>query len=103
MVDMHKVRREAMRWNILLTLHYNTPYTMPEQRVGEVVSAIYPDNTPQELRRELEYLAGHELITLTKQPSGTWFANLNALGVDFVEYTIEPILGITRPVKYWSA
>jgi hypothetical protein len=103
MVDMHKVRREAMRWNILVTLHYNAPYTMPEQRVGEVIQALYPDSTLQELRRELDYLARHDLVTITKQPSGVWFADLDALGVDFVDYTSAAIPGIARPVKYWGA
>ena len=51
--------------------------------------AIYPDTTPLELRRELDYLADRKMVDLGEKPSGDWFADLTRLGVDPVEYTVE--------------
>lgn len=55
-----------------------------------------------EVRRELDYLADRKLVTLDKQPSGTWFADITHYGVDIAEYTCECYPGIARPAKYWS-
>lgn len=102
MADLAKIRREGMRWNLINTLNKFRPYTTPEQRVTEVMQAIYPDATALEVRRELDYLADRELLTLDKQPSGTWFADLTRYGVDIAEYTLPCDPGIARPVKYWA-
>ncbi|MBP2844452.1 MULTISPECIES: hypothetical protein [Dickeya] len=102
MVDVLRVRRESMRWNLLLTLNKARPYTSNENFLLDVMRAIYPDTTALELRRELDYLADRKMIELVKQPSGTWFADLTRLGVDLVEYTVECGPGIARPEKYWS-
>ena len=64
---------------------------------------IYPNATALELRQQLEYLQDRKLLDLTKQPSGMWFADLNRLGVDIAEYTIECQAGIARPEKYWES
>ena len=101
MVDQAKVRRESMRWNILLTLNNARPIGAYEELVLSTIQAIYPDATALELRRELDYLAGRELIRLDKQPSGKWFAGLTRHGVDLAEYTIDCEPGIARPAKYW--
>lgn len=102
-IDMTRVRRESLRWSLLVALNKTRPYTANEQLLLDVSRAIYPDATPLELRQELDYLADCELVELNKQPSGTWFADLTRIGVDVVEYTVECGPGIARPVKYWSA
>ncbi len=102
MSDMAKIRREGMRWNLINTLNKFRPYTTPEQRITEVMQAIYPDTTMMEVRRELDYLAERELLSLDKQPSGTWFADLTRAGIDIAEYTVDCAPGIARPVKYWA-
>ncbi|MNW20815.1 hypothetical protein D3C71_2213900 [compost metagenome] len=61
----------------------------------------YPNATELELRRELDYLADRELVKLTKEPSGRWFATLTRYGTDVVEYTVDCEPGIARPSKYW--
>lgn len=76
MTDVAKVRRESMRWNLIATLDKARPYTTNEQFLLEVMRAIYPDVTPMEVRRELDYLADRQLVALDKQPAGTWFADL---------------------------
>ena len=40
-------------------------------------------------------------MTLNKEPSGRWFAELNRHGTDVAEYTVECDPGIARPQKYW--
>ena len=102
MVDHVKVRRESMRWNLINTLDKARPHTSSEQFLLDVMRAIYPDATALEVRRELDYLADRKLVTLEKQPAGTWFADLTHYGVDLAEYTSECYPGIARPEKYWS-
>ncbi|MCY1423737.1 hypothetical protein D3C76_513910 [compost metagenome] len=102
MIDPAKARRESMRWCILLTLNTSRPVDPHEAVVLATVQGVYPDATPLELRKELDYLADRLLVTLDRQPSGPWIAGLTSLGVDVAEYTVECLPGIARPVKYWS-
>lgn len=102
MVDQSKVRRESMRWNILLTLNNARPIGAYEELVLSTIQAIYPDATALELRRELDYLADRSLVELKKEPSGRWFADVTRYGVDIAEYTVDCEPGIARPVKYWA-
>ncbi|WP_448757112.1 hypothetical protein [Aggregatibacter sp.] len=99
---MEKARREGMRWRLLNTLHKAMPYTTSEQFLCDVMAGIYPNVTPHEIRQQLEYLSDCKLVELTKQPLGVWFADINRLGVDIVEYTIDSQAGIARPEKYWA-
>lgn len=100
-IDPAKVRRESLRWYILLTLNTSRPVDPHEAVVLSTVQGIYPDATALELRRELDYLADRLLVTLVKSPSGPWVAGLTALGVDIAEYTVVCRAGIARPEKYW--
>lgn len=100
--DIAKVRRESLRWLILLTLNNARPMGAQEAPILSVAQAMYPDATPLELRRELDYLAGRDLVTLTRSPSGPWHAVLTRFGVDLAEYTIPCEPGIARPEKYWT-
>ncbi len=102
MVDITRVRREYLRWSLLVALNKTRPYTASETLLLEVSRAIYPDTTQLELRRELDYLADRKMVELERRPSGDWFADLSRLGVDIVEYTVECSPGIARPEKYWS-
>ena len=101
-VDMAKVRRESMRWTILLTLNNARPVGAYEELVLATIQAVFPDATPLEIRRELEYLADRALVKLVKEPSGRWFGELTRYGVDLAEYTLDCEPGIARPVKYWA-
>lgn len=101
MVDQVKIRRESMRWNILLILNNARPVGAYEELVLSTMQAIYPDASALELRRELDYLADRALVSLIKEPGGRWFADLTRDGVDIAEYTVDCQPGIARPVKYW--
>lgn len=100
-IDHARLRREALRWLILLTLNNARPVGAFEAVVLSVAQSEYPDATPLELRREMDYLDERELVKIDKQPSGKWFAELTRHGVDVAEYTVNCEPGIARPAKYW--
>lgn len=99
--DMARIRREGLRWLILLTLNNARPLGAYEGLILTVAQSEYPDATPLELRRELDYLADRELVKVAKEPGGRWHADLTRFGTDIAEYTIDCEPGIARPVKYW--
>lgn len=101
MTDTAKVRRESMRWKILLILNSAHPVRAREELVLAALQSAYPDTTVLELRRELDYLADRELVALNKDSSGRWFADLTRHGSDVAEYTVDCDPGIARPQKYW--
>lgn len=100
-IDQAKIRRESLRWLILLTLNNARPVGAYEMPILAVAQSEYPDATPLEIRRELDYLADRQLVELTKEPSGRWFADLTRYGIDIAEYTIDCEPGIARPARYW--
>ena len=100
-IDHSKVRRESLRWLILLTLNNARPMGAQEGPILSVAQSVYPDATQLELRRELDYLHGRELVQVVKSPSGPWHAELSRHGVDVAEYTVDCEPGIARPAKYW--
>lgn len=101
-IDHARVRREALRWLILLTLNNARPMGAFESVVLSVAQSEYPDATALELRREMDYLADRELVEVEKRPDGRWRAELTRIGVDVAEYTVECEPGIARPAKYWA-
>lgn len=103
MPDIQKIRRESIRWIILLTLNNARPTPWYENRVLVVVRAEYPDITQPEMRREMDYLATRQLIKVVRQPDGVWLCELTRDGVDVVEYTVDVDPGIARPEKYFNA
>jgi hypothetical protein len=100
-IDHTRLRREALRWLILLTLNNARPIGAFEGLILSVAQSEYPDATAMELRRELDYLGERELVKVDKQPTGRWFAMLTRHGVDLAEYTVSCEPGIARPAKYW--
>lgn len=103
MVDLTKVRRENVRWQILLTLNNARPIGAFEKLILSVIQAEYPDATQQEIRRELDYLHDRDLVRIERRPDGRWFSEILRFGVDLVEYTIPCEPGIARPEKYYDA
>lgn len=100
-IDHARLRREGIRWLILLTLNNARPIGAFEGSILLVTQSEYPDATELELRRELDYLADRELVRIEKQPAGRWAASLTRHGVDMAEYSIDCQPGIARPTKYW--
>lgn len=100
-MDMDKLRREQVRWMLLLALNNARPMGAAEAILHAVVMGVYPDATPLEVRRELDYLEARALVEIERSPSGPWRADLTRLGVDIAEYTVDCQPGIARPAKYW--
>jgi len=102
MIDAEKIRRESMRWVVILTLHNASPMGAFEELVLATVQGMFHDASALEVRRVLDYLSDRELVKLDKQPSGRWFADLTRYGTDLAEYTVDCDPGIARPAKYWG-
>ena len=100
-VDSQKVRREQMRWMLLLALNNGRPEPVAEWLMTATVRDVIPSATELEIRRELDYLDDRKLVSVHRQPSGQWLAELTRHGVDVVEYTVDCEPGIARPAKYW--
>jgi len=100
-MNSEKIRRETIRWNLLLALNNGRPLGAFESVLLSIIQAEYPDATQNEVRRELDYLADRELVEIKKQPDGRWHSELTRHGVDIVEYTVDVDPGIARPAKYW--
>lgn len=100
-IDVAKVRRESLRWLVLLTLNNARPLGAYEGPILSVAQSEYPDATAHELRRELDYLHDRKLLEVKKEPHGKWHCELTRYGTDIAEYTIDCAPGIARPVKYW--
>ena len=101
MPDPEKIRRETIRWTIVLALNHARPYGIAESVVHATLQAVYPDASALETRRELDYLADRKLVEIRKSPAGPWHAELTRYGVDLAEYTVDCLPGIARPAKYW--
>lgn len=99
--DQERLRREQLRWLLLLALNYARPYGAQEVVMLGTAQGVYPDATGLEVRRELDYLEGRRLVEIKRAPSGPWHAELTRYGVDIAEYTIDCEPGIARPAKYW--
>lgn len=100
-VDLENARRFEMRWLILRTLHAAQPSGLSEVMIRNVIEPVILDVTCNDIRRELDYLAERELVTLTYRESPVWRAKINNHGIDIVEYTVDCRPGIARPKKWW--
>lgn len=102
MTELHKARREGMRWHLLNALDKARPLGALDVLLLDVVRCIYPDATANELHAQLDYLQDVGLIHVDKKPDGHWHGKLNHQGINVVEYTIDCPVGIARPAKYWT-
>lgn len=100
-IDVTRVRREDLRWQLLLTLNNARPLGTFEEVLLSVARAVYPDATHIEIRRELDYLEHRALVRIDRRPDGRWHADLTREGIDIAEYTSDCQPGIARPAKYW--
>lgn len=99
--DLHRVRRESIRWHCILTLNNARPIGAYEESILSVVQAVYPDASALEVRQALDYLEVRDLVRIEREPHGRWHARLTRHGIDAAEYTVDIEPGIARPAKYW--
>lgn len=101
-MDMARVRRESLRWYIILALNNARPSELVEHILQATMRELFPDTTTMEVRRALDYLSVRGLVNLRKAPSGIWWSSLTRHGVDLAEYSVDCDPGIARPEKYWD-
>ncbi|HOL44526.1 MAG TPA: hypothetical protein PK659_09760 [Methanothrix sp.] len=101
-MDIEKARREELRWLILCALYASRPVGASEHIIRNAIEPVILDVTDHEIRRELDYLAERDLVTIMNRNTPIWIAKINNHGVDIVEYTVECFPGIARPKKYWG-
>jgi len=99
-IDLEKARREELRWMILRALYAAQPIGTTEIIAMKAIEPVCPDVTLTEIRRELDYLAERDLVTVDSEDTLVWFAKINRHGIDIVEYTVPCHPGISRP-KRW--
>lgn len=100
MIDMQKLRREFIRWMLLITLNNaRASGGASESLLLQVVQSEYADCTGFELRAEMDYLDARELIVIHRWPDGHWVGDITRVGIDLVEYTVDCDPGIARPKK----
>jgi len=97
--DLHQKRKEEARWRILRVLDAGRPIGASEHIIWQVLNGVKIPFSPNELRRELDYLRECELIEIDGEDTGTWYAKLTRAGIDVVEYTVPVQPGIARPPK----
>lgn len=102
-LDFAKVRRESLRWLLLLALNHARPVAAHESLLTTTARGVYTDATDMEIRRELDYLEDRKMVKITRHPAGFWTVEPTALGTDIAEYTVDCHAGIARPEKYWAA
>lgn len=94
---MAKVRREQIRWFLLVAANVSRPAGIYTEAMLPIVQATYPDATHREVRVQLDYLEERELVKITRDALDRWFVELTRFGIDVVEYTIPVEPGIARP------
>lgn len=102
-IDHARIRRESIRWIILLALNNARPDWVVDSIVVTTVQGIHPDATELEVRREIDYLTDRQLASVDKTPTNLWCCALTRHGVDVVEYTVDVEPGIARPQYYQQA
>jgi hypothetical protein len=100
MPDLDRAKREELRWLILLTLYQAQEIGLSENIILNSVQPCMPDVTQTEIRRGMDYLVERDLITIEDRRRQVWFAKINRVGIDIVEYTIDCHPGIARPRKW---
>lgn len=96
-IDHAKIRREDMRWYLLVAANVSRPQGAYVESMLAIVRAVYTDATEVELKRELDYLEERELVKIERDGMDRWFVQLTRHGIDLVEYTVPVQPGISRP------
>lgn len=90
-------RSDILRWLLLVTLNVARPDGTDMHTLLLVMRVEYPDATALELRRELDYLASRELISINTDHMDVTVYKLTRYGIDVHDYTVPCEPGIARP------
>ena len=94
---MAKLRREQIRWFLLVAANVSRPAGMYTEAMLPIVQATYPDATHREIRVQLDYLEERALVKIHRDSMDRWVVELTRVGIDVVEYTIPVEPGVARP------
>lgn len=94
---MTKIRREQIRWFLLVAANVSRPVGIYTEAMLPIIQATYPDATHREVRLQLDYLEERDLVKITRDSLDRWFVELSRYGIDVVEYTLPVEPGIARP------
>lgn len=97
---LERAEREMTRWRILFALYAGRGIALSEHLLLTVLCDIRLPATPASLRRELDYLEACKLLEIERAPHNTWLAELTALGIQVVEYSVDCPPGIARPPEH---
>ncbi len=103
-MQIDQSRREVLRWQVLHILNYCRENFTSERQILLVIGDEVPDCSPNELRQELTYLQLKKLIEIDRQTTDAGKvlrARIDSMGIDFVEYNSDDLVGIARPEAYW--
>lgn len=97
--DLDKAQREEVRWRILIALLYagDSPWPTPETVILRALHDSALPVTAVDLRKQMRYLAGKNLITLHEEHTSIWQARLTPHGTDVTEHAVECPPGVGRP------
>lgn len=101
-INMARARREELRWLILSALYAAQPIGTSEAVIKNAIEPVILDLTLLEIRKELDYLAERDLVTVSHRDGPIWTAKINRHGIDVVEYTVDCLPGIARPKQWWE-
>ncbi|HLW71363.1 MAG TPA: hypothetical protein VKS22_12160 [Candidatus Binataceae bacterium] len=97
-MEIEQARREGARWGILRILDAGRPMGVNDAVILRVLIDEKLITAARDLKRELDYLNGLDLIQIEHDRHGkTVAARLTAAGVEVVEYTAAAPAGIARP------
>lgn len=99
LIDIARAERENLRWIILSALWRAEPYGTNEHVLLRTAQDMPLRITPDQLRRELSYVAGLGLITLNVS-NPLWSAKITPSGSDVVDYRADCPAGIARPPQW---
>ena len=90
------VRRDHIRWLVLIHLDAASPSQLTEAAMLPLVRVVYPDMTAHELQGHLDYLSKGGALTIT-DGYGNGHLSLTRHGTDLAQYTTPCPPGIGRP------
>lgn len=92
-----RARTGGARWRILVVLEAGRPTNVNEDLIRICLDEANVPVSPQEVRRELDYLRDSGLVELHGEDSEYWSAALTAKGLEVVEYRVPNPPGVDRP------
>ena len=98
-VDIARAERETLRWILLLATWYARPYGVSEAVLVRCAHDIPLRVTPDQVRQELNHLAGHNLLKINAE-AAHWHVSIGVLGEDVVDYRAPAPLGVARPPRF---